>query len=413
MITKPKGTIDFLPEDTIKRQHIEKKLRNIASVFNYKEIRTPTFEKTELFKRSIGEETDIVAKEMYTFSGDEFTLKPEMTAPVIRAYLENNLYNISPVHKLYYISNMFRHERPQAGRFREFSQFGAELIGSSDYTADIDLIALGYNFLSAFGIEEIKIKINNIGNLSERSAYIDELKRYLESYHNDLSEDSRKRLSRNPLRILDSKDKKDREIIKHAPVLYDFLGTENKKHFQNVLEGLNDMKIDFETDYSLVRGLDYYTSTTFEILSDTLGAQNALLGGGRYDILSEQIGGRPTPAIGFACGLERLSMVLESVKYDFPLYKPPVLYFVTSGETAKKKIFPLINKLRMNGICCETDLMNRSIKSQMKEANRLNSSFVIVVGENELNTNEVNIKRMSDGSEIKVQFDNLLNYSFE
>ncbi|MCI0472520.1 MAG: histidine--tRNA ligase, partial [Ignavibacteria bacterium] len=352
MITKPKGTIDLLPENSLKRQHIEEKLRNFASVYNYREIRTPTFEKTELFKRSIGEETDIVAKEMYSFSSDEFTLKPEMTAPVIRAYIENNLFNLSPVHKLYYISNMFRHERPQAGRFREFSQFGAELIGSSDYTADLDLIALGYNFLSVFGIKEIKIKINNIGNLNERSAYINELKRYLESYHNDLSEDSRKRLTRNPLRILDSKDKKDREIIRDAPVLYDFLGIENKKHFQNVLEGLNDLQIDYETDYSLVRGLDYYTSTTFEILSDTLGAQNALLGGGRYDLLSENIGGRPTPAIGFACGLERLSMVLESNKYEFPSYKPPVLYFVTSGESAKKKVFPLINKLRMNGICC-------------------------------------------------------------
>jgi histidyl-tRNA synthetase len=413
MITKPKGTIDFLPEDSIKRQHIEERLRLIASVFNYKEIRTPTFEKTELFKRGIGEETDIVSKEMYSFNRDEFTLKPEMTAPVIRAYLENNLYNISPVHKLYYISNMYRHERPQAGRFREFSQFGAELIGSSDYTADTELIAFGYNFLAEFGIKEIKIIINNIGNLSERSAYITDLKQYLESYQNDLSEDSRNRLKRNPLRILDSKDKRDREIISNAPVLFDFLGSENKMHFQNVLEGLSDMNIKYETDYSLVRGLDYYTSTTFEILSDNLGAQNALLGGGRYDLLSEHIGGRPTPAIGFACGLERLSMVLESINYEFPSYKPPLLYFVTSGEPSKKKVFPLIYKMRLRGINCETDLMNRSIKSQMKEANRLNSSFVIVVGEDELNTNEIKIKRMSDGSEIKVDFDNILNYSFE
>jgi histidyl-tRNA synthetase len=413
MITKPKGTIDFLPEDTIKRQHIEEKLRLISSVFNYKEIRTPTFEKTELFKRSIGEETDIVSKEMYSFSDNEFTLKPEMTAPVIRAYLENNLQNISPVHKLYYISNMFRHERPQAGRFREFSQFGAELIGSNDYSADIELISFGHYFLSAFGIKEIRIKINNIGNISERSLYINDLKQFLESYKNDLSEDSRKRLSRNPLRILDSKDKKDREIISNAPVLYDFLGSRNRLHFQNVLEGLSDLGINYDIDYSLVRGLDYYTSTTFEILSDTLGSQNALLGGGRYDLLSEQIGGKSTPAIGFACGLERMSMVLDAIKYKFPEYNPPMLYFVTSGEPAKKKVLLLISKLRTQGIICETDLLSRSIKAQMKEANRFNAKFVIVIGENELEANEIRIKRMIDGSEVRINFDNLTNYSFE
>jgi histidyl-tRNA synthetase len=412
MISKPKGTLDLLPEDAFRRQHIERRLREIATLFNYKEIRTPTFEKTELFKRGIGEETDIVSKEMYSFHDNEFTLKPEMTAPVIRSYIENSLYNISPVMKLYYISNMFRHERPQAGRYREFSQFGAEIIGSSDYFADVELISLGAFFLESFGLSNIKIIINNIGNLEERTEYIKDLKDYLLKYSLDLSDDSKRRLEKNPLRILDSKSPHDIKILEDAPTINQYLGEENKQHFENVLNGLKSLDINYEINYKLVRGLDYYTSTTFEIVSESLGAQNAVLGGGRYDKLIEQLDGKPTPAIGFACGLERLTIVLDANKYQFPEDEYPHLYIVTSGEDARKKAIVISNKLRENGIYCEIDLLNRSVKSQMKEANKYKAKYVVVIGETEIKTKEVRIKRMNDGSESGIKLDEITNYNF-
>ncbi len=412
MISKPKGTLDLLPEDAFIRQHIEQKLRDTASLFNYREIRTPAFEKTELFRRGIGEETDIVSKEMYSFSNNEFTLKPEMTAPVIRAYIENSLYNISPVMKLYYISNMYRHERPQAGRYREFSQFGAEVIGSSDYTADVELITLGIFSLKSFGIENLKIKINNIGNLEERTEYVKELKGYLAKFESDLSDDSKRRLVINPLRILDSKNPKDIEILSDAPTINDFLGNENLKHFESVLNGLESLGIKCEVDYKLVRGLDYYTSTTFEVVSDSLGAQNAIMGGGRYDKLIEQLGGKPAPAIGFACGLERLTMVLQAGGYQFPPEESPQLYLVTAGNEARKMALVITNRLREKGIRCETDLLGRSVKSQMKEANKLNTKYVAVIGDDEINTGEVKIKRMLDGSESGINLDEITNYNF-
>ena len=412
MISKPKGTLDFLPDDAHIRQHIENKLREIASLYNYKEIRTPTFEKTELFRRGIGEGTDIVSKEMYSFHDNEFTLKPEMTAPVIRAYIENSLYNVSPVTKLYYISNMYRHERPQAGRYREFSQFGAEVIGSSDYVADVELISLGVAFLKNFGLNNLRIKINNIGNLEERIEYVKKLSEFLAKYENELSDDSKRRLVINPLRILDSKNPKDIKVLESAPMINDYLGNENRQHFESVLDGLKSLEISYEIDFKLVRGLDYYTSTTFEIVSDSLGAQNAVLGGGRYDKLIEQLGGKPSPAIGFACGLERLTLVLQSSGYVFPVEDTPHLYIVTSGEEARKMALIISNKLRQNGIHCEMDLLNRSIKSQMKEANRFNSRYVAVIGDDELNTNEVKIKRMLDGSESGISLDDITNYNF-
>ncbi len=412
MISKPKGTLDILPEDAFIRQHIENRLRESASLYNYKEIRTPTFEKTELFKRGIGEDTDIVSKEMYSFSNNEFTLKPEMTAPVIRAYIENSMYNVSPVVKLYYISNMYRHERPQAGRYREFSQFGAEVIGSSDFTSDVELISLGVFSLKNFGLSDLKIKVNNIGNLEERTEYVNELREYLRKFESDLSNESKRRLITNPLRILDSKDPKDISIIEDAPTINNFLGIENLKHFENVMNGLESLNIKYEVDYKLVRGLDYYTSTTFEIASDSLGAQNAVMGGGRYDKLIEQLGGKPTPAIGFACGLERLTMVLQSSNYHFPEEDSPIIYLVTSGEDARKLAMVISNKLRERGVQCETDLLNRSIKSQMKEANKINSKYVAVIGEDEINTGEVKIKRMFDGSESGINLDEITNYNF-
>ncbi|HMQ67875.1 MAG TPA: histidine--tRNA ligase [Ignavibacteria bacterium] len=402
LIQKPKGTYDLLPEKAFQRTSIENKIRSIFSDFNYNEIRTPAFEKTLLFKRGIGEETDIVSKEMYSFNDGEFTLKPEMTAPVIRAYLENSLYNESPLQKLYYISNMFRRERPQAGRFREFSQFGAEAIGSADYLVDAEMILLADSILKSLGIRDVKIRINTIGTLAEREIYLKEFKNYLSKYLNELSGDSQRRFEKNPLRILDSKSEKDNEILKDAPVLYEFLNENTKKYFEDILSLLGTLNVDYQTDYKLVRGFDYYTSTTFEFVSDALGAQNSLLGGGRYDLLTEQLGGKPAPAIGFAAGFERLMMVLENSGFNFPEEKKLNLFIVSMDEESKITALKLITALRAQNVKCDTDYLNRSVKSQMKEANRMNAEYVLVLGEDEIRSNSGKIKRMSDGNETEI-----------
>ena len=401
-IQKPKGTYDLLPEKAFQRTYLESKLRKVFSNFNYKELRTPTFEKTALFKRGIGEETDIVSKEMYSFNEDEFTLKPEMTASVIRSYLENSLYNESPLQKIFYIDNMYRRERPQAGRFREFSQFGAEAIGSNDYLIDVEMIMLADTILKDFSIKNTIIKINTIGSLSERETYLKELKNYLSKYLDELSTDSKRRFETNPLRILDTKDKKDIELLKDAPLLYNYLNGDTIKSFENILSNLKNMNVSYEVDYKLVRGFDYYTSTTFEFISDALGAQNSLLGGGRYDLLVEQLGGKPTPAIGFAAGLERLMMVLEDNKYEFPSEGKIKIYIATIGEESKVFALKLLNILRTSEIKSETDYLNRSLKSQMKEANKLNAEYVLVIGEEEMKTKSAKLKKMSDSSEINV-----------
>jgi len=401
-IQKPKGTYDLLPEKALQRTYLESKLRKIFSYYNYKELRTPSFEKTALFKRGIGEETDIVSKEMYSFNEGELTLKPEMTASVIRSYLENSLYNESPLQKLFYIGNMYRRERPQAGRFREFSQFGAEAIGSNDYLIDVEMIMLADSILKDFSIKNTIIKINTIGSLSEREVYLKELKNYLAKYLDELSTDSKRRFETNPLRILDTKDKKDIELLKDAPVLYNYLNGDTIKSFDSILSNLRSMDVKYEVDYKLVRGFDYYTSTTFEFISDALGAQNSLLGGGRYDLLTEQLGGKPTPAIGFAAGIERLMMILETNKYDFPVDAKLKIYIATIGEESKVFALKLLNILRSSGIKSETDYLNRSIKSQMKEANKLNAEYVLVIGEEEIKTRSANLKRMSDSIETDI-----------
>lgn len=409
-IQRPKGTLDTLPKDAHKRLHIEEKLRNLAALFNYKEIRTPTFEKTELFKRGIGEETDVVSKEMYTFKDDEFTLKPEMTAPVIRSYIENSLQSESQLQKLYYLSNMFRHERPQSGRYREFTQFGVEAIGSGDYLVDAELISLGAKMLSDFGIGNIVFKINTIGSTEERSRFLDDLKKYLMQFKEKLSGDSIKRLELNPLRILDTKIEEEIEILKNSPVLYEYLNPETKAHFDNVLNAVSGLGIAYEIDYRLVRGFDYYTSTTFEVLSKDLGAQNAIFGGGRYDNLVKQLGGKPTPAIGFACGIERLMMILEKNDYSYPDSEAIEYYFVTMGEDAKILSIRIMNELREKGLNCETDFLNRSVKSQMKEANKIGAKNVIVIGDDELKEKKFKVKNMKDSTEKVIDCSDMADF---
>lgn len=409
-IQRPKGTYDLLPDKAFKRTFIEAKLREILSDFNYDEIRTPAFEKTVLFKRSIGEETDIVSKEMYTLSDDEFTLKPEMTAPVIRAYLENSLFNEAPLKKLFYICNMFRRERPQAGRFREFSQFGAEAIGSSNSLMDIEMISLGELILKKFGIENFYIRINTIGTMEERKVFLAELIKYLEKNKSELSQDSKRRLVINPLRILDSKDEGDIKILEGSPVLYDFLTEESKNNFEKILKGLDDLSVKYTVDCKLVRGIDYYTNTVFEFISDSLGAKNSLLGGGRYDVLVQQLGGKPTPAIGFAAGIERFITILDANNFFYPTPKQLQLYIITIGDESRKFASGLLQSLRNDGVKCDTDYLGRNVKSQMKEANKLNAKYVLVIGDEEIKSGKGKLKRMSDGAEIEIEdFNNIKN----
>ncbi len=401
-IQKPKGTFDILPDEARKRQFIYTEIRKILDNYNYSEILTPAFEKTDLFVRGIGEETDIVSKEMYSFNENELTLRPEMTAPVIRAYLENSLYNESPLKKLYYICNMFRRERPQKGRFREFWQFGIEAIGSSDYLIDAEVIAAATEILKNFGITHLITKVNTIGSVSERAAFLSKLQEYMNKYKADLSLDSQHRLEKNPLRLLDTKNQKEVEILQEAPILFDYLNDDTKENFRKLLASLDELKIRYEVDYSLVRGFDYYTSTTFEVLSDALGAQSAVLGGGRYDLLVEQLGGKSTPAIGFACGIERLMLIMDSMGFNYPAEDPIKLFIVTYGDKSKEKAIGILKQLREKNIKCETDFLSRSIKSQMKEANRLNAQYVMVLGDDELNKNKASIKRMADGMEAEI-----------
>ncbi|HCN37990.1 MAG TPA: histidine--tRNA ligase, partial [Bacteroidetes bacterium] len=398
---------DILPGDFSKRNFIFSVFREVMNSFNFKEILTPVFENTELFKRGIGEETDIVSKEMYSFSEGKFTLRPELTAPVIRAYIENGLFNESPVKKLFYISNLFRAERPQKGRYREFWQFGAEIIGSDDIYSDAEIIQIPDVILKKLFINDFIVKINNIGSIDERAMYINELKTFLSKYTNDLSETSRIRLEKNPLRILDTKNEKEIEILINAPKINNFLKTETKQKFDKLLNLLNKLNINFEIDYNLVRGLDYYSQTTFEFQSTKLGSQNAILGGGRYDKLIELLGGKPTPAIGFAMGIERLLIILEENNYRFPLESAPDIYIITSGDNAKEKSVLITKELREKKFICETDFLNRSIKSQMKEADKIKSKYVIVIGENELSSGKAKIKKMESGEEFEISLNDV------
>lgn len=407
---KPKGTKDILPKDIHKWHFVENVIREVTGLFNFSEIRTPTFEYTELFKRGVGSETDIVGKEMYTFedkSGDSMTLRPEGTAPVMRAFLENSMTGDAPIHKLYYITNMFRHEKPQAGRYREHTQFGGEILGSDSFFADVELILLAKEVYNRCGINNFKVKINSIGKPDERRQYIEVLKNYLNTNFEALSDESKRRFETNALRILDSKNKNDREITSSAPKILDTLGEESRRRFDNVINELIKVNVNYEIDFRLVRGLDYYTDTTFEFVSEDLGSQDAIGGGGRYDLLAEQLGGKPCPGAGFGSGIERILIVAEKNGFTFGEAAAPKLYFIALNDEARKKSFELMSALRKNGISCESDLLNRSFKAQMRDANRLKAKYVCILGEDELNKGVVMLKNMSDSSQEEVPFDKI------
>lgn len=407
---KPKGTKDILPKDIHKWHYVERVIREVTDLFNFSEIRTPTFEYTDLFNRGVGSETDIVGKEMYTFtdkSGDSITLRPEGTAPVMRAFLENSLISEAPLHKLYYITNMFRYEKPQAGRYREHTQFGGEILGSGSYMTDVELILLAKEVYNRCGINNFKVKINSIGKSEERKNYIQQLKNYLSAYLNDLSDESKRRFETNALRILDSKDKNDRNITESAPKIIDTLGTESKSRFDNVINELTKLNVNYEIDFRLVRGLDYYTDTTFEFISQELGSQDAIGGGGRYDGLIEQLGGKPCPGVGFGSGIERILIVAEKNGFTFGEPAKPLIYFIALDDRSAKKAYELIGELRSRNISCDTDFLNRSFKAQMREANRLGVKYVYIIGENEILNGAGQLKNMGDSSQTEVTFDKL------
>jgi histidyl-tRNA synthetase len=410
MIKAVTGTKDILPEEIPRWKYLENVVVKVFTNFNYKEIRTPVFEETVLFARGIGEETDIVGKEMYTFtdrSETSLTLKPEMTAAVVRAYLEHSLGAQQPLTKLFYISSMFRQERPQAGRLRQFNQFGAEAIGSPSPLLDAEMIQMAYEILKSLGLKNLTVKINSLGIPETRENYKKLLKKFLEDKKSKLSEDSRRRFETNILRIFDSKVESDQKIIKDAPKLIDHLDEESKSDFEVVKDRLTKYGIPFTIDTSLVRGLDYYTKLTFEIDSASVGAQTALCGGGRYDLLIETLGGKPTPATGFAAGMERILLACENEKSFTTPNSGIDIYLIRIDNELESFVSELAGKLRKENLSVEFDYLQRSVKAQMREANKMNARYVLFIGGDEYKQGLVNVKNMSTGEEEMISIESI------
>ncbi|MDI6779614.1 MAG: histidine--tRNA ligase [Bacteroidota bacterium] len=408
-----KGTKDILPDESHLWQSVEQHIRSVMETYNYKEIRTSVFEETSLFARSIGELTDIVGKEMYSFidrSGDSLTLKPEMTAAVIRSYIQHNLGKKQPLTKVYYLSPAFRQERPQAGRLRQFHQFGAEAIGGSNPEIDAEIISLSAAIYKKFGITEFEVRINSVGCQKCREEYKFILKSFLSAIANKLSTESQRKIDTNPMRVLDSKDENDKQLTIGAPLIKDYLCDECRIHFEKLQSLLQIAGVDYVVDGRIVRGLDYYTKTAYEIISNELGSQDALTGGGRYDLLVSELGGKPTPSVGFAAGMERLIMILKKRNKLNVTAPHPKLFIAAMDDKSRNRVFQEIFKLRNQGISCETDLLNRSLKAQMREADRQQADYVIVIGENEINSNRVSVKAMRTGIQQEISLDELPNY---
>ena len=411
-IKVPKGTQDILPEDISKWYYIEDMIKEILNKYGYKEIRTPFFEYTDLFVRGIGESTDIVTKEMFTFpdrKGRSLTLRPEGTAPVIRAYLENRIDRISKVIKLFYLGPMFRCEKPQAGRFRQFNQFGIEVIGTKSPTADAEVIITVLDVYKRLGLKNLEILINSVGCKICRVDYVQKLKKYIKDKKDFLCLECGERYGKNPLRVLDCKKDSCRKIIKSAPVITENLCKECESHFIEVKSYLDDQKIIFSEDPRLVRGLDYYTKTAFEIISGGLGAQNAIGGGGRYDDLVEELGGNPTPAVGFAAGIERMIIAIDQQKVEWPVEKRLDIFVAKVDGKNKDTAFRLLQKIRNAGLSADMDYSEGSLKSQMRIANKIGARYTVIVGEEELSKNMVILRNMQTKEQKEVKTDNLID----
>lgn len=410
----PRGTQDILPGEVEKWQLIEEKARELCEKFQYREIRTPIFEHTELFLRSVGDTTDIVQKEMYTFEdrgGRSLTLRPEGTASAVRSFVEHKMYgDASQPVKLYYMGPMFRYERPQAGRFRQFVQFGVEAIGSADPAIDAEVIALAMSLYRSMGLQKLKLTVNSLGDKESRSAHREALVNHFKPRIGEFCQDCQNRLEKNPMRILDCKQDREHELMKSAPSIIDYLNDDSKTYFEKVQKYLKNLDIDFIVDPNLVRGLDYYNHTAFEIMSDSegFGAITTLCGGGRYNGLTEEIGGPEAPGIGFALSIERFIAALEAEKVDLPLNKAIDCYLVSLGEEAKDYTVSLLQKLRMAGYSAERDYLDRKIKAQFKAADRSNAKFVAVLGEDELKANKINVKSMESGEQTELSLDSFI-----
>ena len=405
-----KGTNDILPEESHNWQFVEGKMLETASQFGFKEIRVPVFEHTEVFLRSVGDTTDVVQKEMYTFDdkgGRSITLRPELTAGVIRSAIEKGLVNAALPQKLCYIGGCYRYEKPQAGRLREFHQFGVECVGAAAPNADAEVISLAGAVLENIGIKNISLEINSIGCPECRKEYHKALKEYFSKNADTLCDTCKDRLDRNPMRILDCKSPICSEIAENAPMVIDFLCDDCKNHFETVKANLNAMNIEFKVNPKIVRGLDYYTRTVFEFVSGDIGAQSTVCGGGRYDGLIGQMGGPQTPSLGFAMGIERLMLVLKAQNTELPKAHTCDLFIATLGESATLKASALCKELRDEGYKAETDICGRGLKAQMKYANKIGAKFTLVLGDNEVENGKASLKNMSNSSEKEINLNEL------
>jgi len=419
-----RGTFDILPDaytddggtriaPSAEWRHVEATVRDVMRRHNFDEIRTPILEPTELVARGVGESTDIVQKEMFAFErGDtQYVLRPEITAPVVRAYLQHHLDQRGGVQKLFYLGPCFRAEKPQKGRYRQFHQFGIEILGADEARADAETIAVLMAVCEALGLSDLKLRLNTLGTPERREEYVQALEEYLRPYANELSDTSRRRLERNPLRILDTKVEHEQKLLRDAPKLIDFVDEESLVHYDEVKGLLTDLDIEYEEAPRLVRGLDYYTETTFELESPGLGAQSALAGGGRYDRLAEVLGSdEPVPAVGFAAGMERLFLALDAADAERPGPPTPDVFIAALGDDAEQWVFRTSQELRNEGLHVAHDLMGRSLKAQMKEANRQKAPYAMIIGGNELEAEAATVKEMKSGEQEEVPFDELTPY---
>ena len=415
MLQKPKGTYDIYGDKAIEVLYLKKLIEALMDKYNASYFETPIFESSELFHRGVGETTDIVSKETYDFKdrGDRnLTLRPEGTAGIVRSFIENKLYADSLPLKAWYFGPMFRYERPQAGRYREFYQFGFEAFGSNDPMMDAEVIGIIVNFFNILGLKGIKVNINTLGDKESRENYRKALLDYFKPYLNDLCDDCKKRYEKNPLRILDCKVDRENEIMKNAPKMIDYLNEESKYHFEKVKEYLDALNIDYIVNSNIVRGLDYYTHTVFEVEADIkgFGSQNVLAAGGRYDHLVEFIGGPSIPGVGFALGLERLFLALEKEGIDIKEKEPLDVYIFGASKEEKKYILSLGNTLRMNGFNVEIDYNNKSFKSNFKKADSLLAKYIIIIGEEEVKSKILTVKNNSTKEEYKIKLDELIEF---
>lgn len=412
MLTQaPKGTRDILSNEVYKWQYIEQVIARICKNFGYKEIRIPVFEHTELFQRGVGDTTDIVQKEMYTFSdkgGRSITLRPEGTAGVVRSYIEHGMNSLPQPVKLYYNISAYRYENVQKGRYREFHQFGIEAFGSSDPVIDVEVISLLVNLFEKLGIKQTALNINSIGCPECRGRYNEKLKEYFKPYLNELCENCRGRYERNPLRIIDCKEERCKKYTKDAPALLDNLCDDCLQHFEGLKAGLDNLGISYNIDKGIVRGLDYYTKTVFEFVSNNVGTQGTICGGGRYDGLVQTCGGPATPGIGFALGMERLLLEMESQGLLIPEPQPMDIFVGSIGKGATAYAQQLVYRLRREGISAENDVLGRSVKSQMKYADKKGFSYIVVIGDNEIETGKAVLKNMRTGEQKDVSLDSIM-----